>query len=116
MLIVLDDSSLGTTMHRVIDDAGFRPVVVATAAAARERIEGGLDPCVVLFALHSPDEGRRFIAQHSADARSSMIPVIFFTARPEARDAPSPIASALVAFVQRYCEQIHAGGEGPALH
>lgn len=116
VLVVLDDAPFGATVHRVIESAGFRPFLVASARDAHALIERGLDPCVVLFALTSSEEGRRFIARHGADPRWSAIPVIFYAARPRDAGARAPIAAALVAFVQSYCTPSSVESGSSALH
>lgn len=116
VLVVLDDAVFGATVHRVIESAGFRPFLVASARAAHDLIERGLSPCVVLFALTSSEEGRRFVTRHGADPRRSSIPVIFYAARPRSQDACAPIATALLAFVQSYCTPASVENGSSALH
>lgn len=116
VLVVLDDAPFGATVYRAIESAGFRPFLVGSAREAHALIERGLHPCVVLFALTSSEEGRRFVARHGADPRRSAIPVIFYAARPRSLDARAPIASALVAFVQSYCAPSTVESGSSALH
>ena len=110
VLIVLSDAALATAVHRVIDRAGFQPVVVADPADARDLLENGLEPCVLLFALTSAAAGREFIRAHVADLSTAAIPVIFFTPPPACDDGTgrSPIVAAMVAFVQAYCDRAHS--------
>jgi PleD family two-component response regulator len=111
VLIVLADPPLAAPVRRVIGDAGFRPCVATDANEACELLGQGLDPCVVLFALDGSDQGREFLARHTADARTAEIPVIFFT--PLAAQNAAPIAAvvaALVAFVQTHCDESSRDG------
>ena len=106
VLIVLDDPLIAALVHRVIDDAGFRPFITSGATDARNLLSKGLEPCVVLFALDGSEDGRDFIARHTSDPRTRAIPVIFFTAgTAEVRLSSAPIVAALVAFVQTYCDE-----------
>lgn len=117
VLVVLDDAPFAATVFRVIESAGFRPYLVASAGEAHALIERGLAPCVVLFGLTSSEEGRRFVARHASDSRSAAIPVILYTVRPpRSPDARSPIVSALVAFVQSYCTSSRVENGNSALH
>jgi CheY-like chemotaxis protein len=104
VLIVLDDPPAAALVHRVIDDAGFRPFIVSDATDARELLANGLDPCIVLFALEGSEDARDFITRHGADPRTRSIPVIFFTAHTGSERSPEgPIVAALIAFLQTYC-------------
>ncbi len=117
VLVVLDDAPFAGAVYRVIESAGFRPFLAASASEAHTLIERGLDPCVVLFGLTSSEEGRRFVARHGSDPRSAAIPVILCTVRPpRSADGRSPIVSALVAFVQSYCTSSRAENGSSALH
>lgn len=114
--MVLDDAAFGVHVHRAVESAGFRADVVADGREARERIRQGLDPCVILFALGSADEGRDFVARLAAEPRTAAIPVIFFTAHPPLSASRAPIVSALAAFVQSYCASPSARSDSAAVH
>lgn len=117
VLVVLDDAPFAATVYRVIESAGFRPFLVASASEAHALIERGLDPCVVLFGLTSSEEGRRFVVRHGSDPSSAAIPVIFHTVRPpRSADGRAPIVSALVAFVQSYCGKARVESGSSAVH
>ncbi|MEW6270747.1 MAG: hypothetical protein AB1689_15800 [Thermodesulfobacteriota bacterium] len=107
VLVVVQDAEFASVLRGAVINAGYRPTVVESAADARALLDAGLEPCVVLVAMSEDDEGRDFIRRHNADAKTATIPVIFFSVGNPATHAPSPIVSALVAFVERYC---HATG------
>jgi CheY-like chemotaxis protein len=116
VLVVLDDDAFAARIYRVIEQAGFRPFLARNAREAHELLEKQLDPCVVLFSLTSASEGRDFLARHGASPRAAETPVIFFPAGAHTADAAAPIVSALVAFVQTYCEAAAAESGSSAVH
>lgn len=116
MLVVLGDAAFGAHVRDAVESAGFRAFVVADGRDARVLIRQGLDPCVILFALGSADEGRDFVARLAADAPTAAIPVIFFTAHPPGAESRAPIVSALAAFVQSYCASSSARNGSFAVH
>lgn len=107
VLVVAQDVNLAQVLDEAVSQAGYRPTLVDCAADARRLLEAGLKPCVVLVAMSAEDEGREFLRRHNEDPRTATIPVIFFSSAGTGNHAPSPIVSALVAFVERYC---HAEG------
>jgi len=113
VLAVVGDASVADVIRQSISDAGYRPTIVENASAARALLDARHQPCVVLFALQADEDARDFIRQHNADQRTARIPVIFFSIGVAGTHAPSPIVSALVAFVERYCDASSSYGNGP---
>jgi DNA-binding response OmpR family regulator len=107
VLLVAQDVAVAEMLRLAVAKAGYGTTVVASAPAARTLLDAGLDPCVVLFAMGGDEDGREFIRLHNADANTARIPVIFFTA---GAATALPIVSALVAFVERYCDGSRSPG------
>jgi hypothetical protein len=105
VLIVHADDAAGATVLRAIAEESYRPRLVANAQLARVLLDDGLAPCVVLFALRTPDDGRDFIRAHLANPDTAAIPVIFFAADGTSATGGEIIVPALLAFVRTYCHR-----------
>jgi CheY-like chemotaxis protein len=115
VLVVDDDEAVREAMTAVLETEGFHTAGAADGQEAIELLRRGLRPCLILLDLMMPRlDGESFRRLQLGDARLAHVPVIVFSARPDAEQVaravgaigalskPFDIEDALQA-VERHC-------------
>jgi two-component system response regulator MprA len=85
VLVVDDDEALREAMTAVLETEGFHTVGAADGQEAIDLLRGGVRPCVILLDLMMPRlDGEAFRRIQLRDDRMADVPVIVFSARPDA--------------------------------
>jgi two-component system response regulator MprA len=81
VLIVEDDADVREALAYLLEEEGVRVIEAANGREALDRIEGGLEPDLILLDLMMPVmDGERFLRIRMSDSRLSAIPVVVVSA------------------------------------
>ena len=85
VLVVDDDEALRDAMTAFLETEGFHTVTASDGQEAIELLQRGMHPCLILLDLMMPRlDGESFRRLQLRDERVSDVPVIVFSARPDA--------------------------------
>ncbi len=94
ILVVEDDAEVRDSMVRLLEKEGYRAVGAANGQEAFALIRGGVRPCLILLDLGMPVmDGRTFRATQLRDEKLAVIPVVVFSARPDAEEIATSISA-----------------------
>lgn len=94
VLVVEDDGDVRDSMVRLLQGEGYQAVGAANGQEAFALIRGGVRPCLILLDLGMPVmDGREFRATQLRDEKLAVIPVVVFSARPDAEEIATSISA-----------------------
>jgi CheY-like chemotaxis protein len=94
VLVVEDDAEVRDTMVTLLEHEGYRAVGAANGQEAFALIRSGIRPCLILLDLGMPVmDGREFRATQLRDEKLAIIPVVVFSARPDAEEIATSISA-----------------------
>jgi CheY-like chemotaxis protein len=94
VLVVEDDAEVRGTMLKLLESEGYRAVGAANGQEAFALIRSGIRPCLILLDLGMPVmDGREFRATQLKDEKLAIIPVVVFSARPDAEEIATSISA-----------------------
>ena len=94
VLVVEDDDDVRDSMVTLLEIEGYRAVGAANGQEAFDLIHGGLRPCLILLDLGMPVmDGQQFRAAQLGDEKLAVIPVVVFSARPDAEEVATSISA-----------------------
>jgi len=94
VLVVEDDAEVRESMMRLLQHEGYQAVGAANGQEAFALIRAGARPCLILLDLGMPVmDGREFRATQLRDEKLAVIPVVVFSARPDAEEIATSISA-----------------------
>ena len=94
VLVVEDDTDVRSAMVTLLEVEGYNAIGAADGQQAFDLIRGGLRPCIILLDLGLPVmDGRQFREAQLRDEKLAVIPVVVFSARPEAEEVATSLSA-----------------------
>ena len=94
VLVVEDDAEVRDAMVKLLENEGYRAIGAANGQEAFALIRAGTRPCLILLDLGMPVmDGREFRATQLKDKKLAIIPVVVFSARPDAEEIATSISA-----------------------
>lgn len=92
VLVVEDDADVREAMVTLLELEGYAAVGAADGQQAFDLIRGGVRPSIILLDLGMPVmDGRQFREAQLRDEKLAVIPVVVFSARPDAEEVATSL-------------------------
>ncbi len=92
VLVVEDDTDVRDALVTLLELEGYAAIGAADGQQAFDLIRGGLRPSIILLDLGMPVmDGRQFREAQLRDEKLAVIPVVVFSARPDAEEVATSL-------------------------